>query len=173
MKKKALIMLLILVASINFVACEKKEEETTTVEENPETEENDTDYEEDTESEVVEENPKIETEAETDLTYVSLYLNQINEIYTSGTADQFALVNVDGDDIPELAAVSSEGSWDKDQIFLYKIFDKNNQRYQLIPGFELHFLQFQKRMKVPRKNIYQNIQPHRTTLVPLLFYDLL
>ena len=144
MEKKALIMLLILVASINFVACEKKEEETTTVEENPETEENDTDYEEYTESEVVEENPEIETEAEPDLTYVSLYLNQINEIYTSGTADQFALVNVDGDDIPELAAVSSEGSWDKDQIFLYKIFD--NQivllASDIAPGMEGHSIAY-------------------------------
>ena len=70
MKKKTLIMLLILVASINFASCGKKEAETVIVEENPETEETDTNYEEDTETEEIEENPETETEAEFNIRFL-------------------------------------------------------------------------------------------------------
>lgn len=51
------------------------------------------------------------------------YIDQMEILLSDGDADQFALVDVDGDDIPELAASSSEGSWDKDQIFLYTVYD--------------------------------------------------
>jgi hypothetical protein len=45
------------------------------------------------------------------------------ELNDSGDADQFALIDVDGDDTWEFVASSSEGSWDKDQIFLYTVGD--------------------------------------------------
>lgn len=55
--------------------------------------------------------------------FEELYHDVIAELYSTGAADQFALVNVDGDEVPELAASSSEGSWDKDQIFLYTVYN--------------------------------------------------
>ncbi len=51
--------------------------------------------------------------------YAQVYLDKIAELNEAGKADLFALVDVDGDETPELAAISSEGSWDKDQVFLY------------------------------------------------------
>ncbi len=72
------------------------------------------------------------------------YLSIITELHDSGKADQFALVYVDGDDVPELAAVSSEGSWDKEQIFLYTL---DGDRPVLLasdiaPGMEGHSVAF-------------------------------
>lgn len=77
-----------------------------------------------------EESTLAEESTETDETtsdnkYSQLYLNEAKKLSEAGNADRFALVDVDGDDILEFAASSSEGSWDKDQIFLYTVKDND------------------------------------------------
>ena len=56
--------------------------------------------------------------------YIDLYLEKASELDKAGKADQFALIDIDGDGIKELAASSSEGSWDKDQVFLFTVKDE-------------------------------------------------
>ena len=70
-----------------------------------------------------EETVEEESEAGIDPVYAQLYVDYIKALYLAGTADQFALINVNDDRIPELVACSSEGSWDKDQVFLYTIYN--------------------------------------------------
>ncbi|XME02618.1 hypothetical protein QYZ88_000140 [Lachnospiraceae bacterium C1.1] len=76
--------------------------------------------------------------------YASVYLKEIDELNTAGNADLFALVDVNGDEIPELAAISTEGSWDKDQVFLYTT--DGSEIYLLAsdiaPGLEGHYIGF-------------------------------
>ncbi len=72
------------------------------------------------------------------------YRSTIIALHDSGGADRFALVHVDGDDVPELAAVSSEGAWDKEQVFLYTL---DGDKPVLIvsdigPGMEGHSVAF-------------------------------
>ena len=55
--------------------------------------------------------------------YIDLYLEKASELDKAGKADQFALIDIDGDGIKELAASSSEGAWDKDQVFLFTVKD--------------------------------------------------
>ena len=76
--------------------------------------------------------------------YKQAYLEEAKTLLDAGDADQFAFVNLDGDDIPEFVASSSEGSWDKDQVFIYGI---NNGVAVLLasdiaPGMEGHSLGF-------------------------------
>ena len=56
-----------------------------------------------------------------DNAYKAAYLDKINELKSEGLADQFALVNIDGDDIPELIASDSEGSFDHENAFIFTI----------------------------------------------------
>ncbi|MCR5357989.1 MAG: hypothetical protein K6E63_11375 [Lachnospiraceae bacterium] len=76
--------------------------------------------------------------------YIQAYLEEAKTLLDAGDADQFAFVNLDGDDIPELVASSSEGSWDKDQVFIYGI--NNGVAVLLVsdiaPGMEGHSLGF-------------------------------
>lgn len=72
---------------------------------------------------VSEETVEEESEAGIDPAYAQLYLDYIKALYLAGTADQFALINVNDDKIPELVTCSSEGSWEKDQVFLYTIYN--------------------------------------------------
>lgn len=76
--------------------------------------------------------------------YADIYKTQIEELSSQGQADLFALVNVDDDEIPELAAISSEGSWDKDQVFLYTTDGKEAVLLasDIGPGMEGHFIGF-------------------------------
>ena len=80
-----------------------------------------------------------------DLSYEDLYLEEMVTLYDAGDADQFAFVFINEDDIPELIAVSSEGSWDKDQIFIYTI-GNDNELVQLItdvaPGVDGKYIAF-------------------------------
>ncbi len=73
-----------------------------------------------------------------------LYVEQIEKLLDAGDADQFALVDVDGDGVSELAASSSEGSWDKDQIYLYTPY--NDEMVLLTSdigtGMEGHYIGF-------------------------------
>ncbi len=61
---------------------------------------------------------------EPDTEYARLYTDLIRDLYSTDKADRFILVNVDGNDIPELVAVNS-----KDQLetgedgFLYTVYD--------------------------------------------------
>ncbi len=45
-------------------------------------------------------------------------------MHDSSDADQFALIDIDGDGIGELVASDSEGSWEKDQVFLFTVKDR-------------------------------------------------
>ncbi len=57
------------------------------------------------------------------LDYAQAYLDKAVELNNAGTADLFALVDVDGD-VPELVAADSEGSYnDEGNVFLYTFPD--------------------------------------------------
>lgn len=92
----------------------------------------------------VPEEPAEEEEDGIDSACAQLYFDHIQKLFLSGTADQFALVNVNDDNIPELVACSSEGSWEKDQVFLYTIY--NDEVSLLIsdisPGLDGHFIAY-------------------------------
>lgn len=49
------------------------------------------------------------------------YLDKVNELKADGLADQFTLVNIDEDDIPELVASDSNGSFDHENAFIFTI----------------------------------------------------
>ncbi len=57
--------------------------------------------------------------------YAGLYLDEIEKLVSEGMADQFALVNIDEDDTPELVASDSAGSYDHDNAFIYTVSDDN------------------------------------------------
>lgn len=114
-----------------LTGCNTSENETVTVEadtveatEQPEPEEIEPEkVEEPVEDTEPEETVEEESEDGIDPAYAQLYLDHIQALYLAGTADQFALINVNDDRIPELVACSSEGSWEKDQVFLYTIYN--------------------------------------------------
>ena len=62
--------------------------------------------------------------AEENRDYISLYMSKIDELHSSGLAYQLALVNVNGDDIPKLAACNSIGPG-SDNTFLYTFYDND------------------------------------------------
>ncbi len=82
--------------------------------------------------------------------YAGVYSQLISELDSTSQADRFALVDVNKDRIPELAAVSSEGSWEKDQVFLYTTDGKEAILLvsDIAPGMEGHSIGF-----VEKKNI--------------------
>ena len=57
--------------------------------------------------------------------YASLYLGEIEKLASEGLADQFVLVNIDEDDIPELIASDSTGSYEHENSFIYTVSDGN------------------------------------------------
>ena len=66
----------------------------------------------------------VETAEETgdsDNAYGALYLDKVNELKSEGLADQFALAEIDEDDIPELIASDSEGSFEHENAFIFTI----------------------------------------------------
>lgn len=75
-----------------------------------------------TETETEQEEVELELEELPD--YREIYLELIDQLYSSDKADLFALVNIDGDEVPELAASSTDGSWEKDQEYLYMIYNE-------------------------------------------------
>ncbi len=52
-----------------------------------------------------------------------VYRDQVKEMVSSGTADQFMLVYIDDDEIPELLASNSEGPLDKENAFIYTFYN--------------------------------------------------
>ncbi len=81
-------------------------------------------------------------EAEEEPTYQNLYLKEAKDLVDSDNADNFALYDIDGDGVPELIAVSSEGSWDKDQVFLYTFYNDEIVLLasDIAPGMEGHYI---------------------------------
>lgn len=57
----------------------------------------------------------------------AVYLDKINELKSEGLADQFTLAYIsdDGDDIPELIASDSKGSFDHANAFIFTVLDGN------------------------------------------------
>ncbi len=56
-----------------------------------------------------------------DKSYGAPYIDKINELKSEGLADQFALANIDEDDIPELIASDSTGSFDHENAFIFTV----------------------------------------------------
>ncbi|WP_026507859.1 hypothetical protein [Butyrivibrio sp. MC2013] len=85
-----------------------------------------------------------EDEAANPEEYIAAYSELAKQLSESGEADLFRPVYVDQDDIPELAAISSEGSWDKDQVFLYTYYDGEARLLvsDIGPGMEGHSVSF-------------------------------
>ena len=70
--------------------------------------------------------------------YIIEYLEKEREI------DQFILVDINGDFLPELVASSSEGSWYKNQVFLYTVCDGEliELAKDIGPGMGHHYIAF-------------------------------
>ena len=83
-------------------------------------------------------------DAAPEVSYSQAYLDEAKRLNDAHEADQFALVDIDADGVPELAASSSEGSWDKDQIFLYTVKDGKASLLasDIAPGMEGHYIGF-------------------------------
>ena len=75
--------------------------------------------------EALEEKPeteeKKEPSPEKEIDYAPVYAKLVRELSEEGTADQFALVYVNEDSVPELVACDSTNSWEEDEIFVYTI----------------------------------------------------
>ena len=54
--------------------------------------------------------------------YAPLYIAKIEELRSSGMADQFALPDIDSDGTPELIASDTAGSYDHDNAFIYTAY---------------------------------------------------
>ncbi len=148
--RKAMAVFGLSVLIFGMCACGAADKETESVEESEVTEDVAEDEEEGL-GDLIEEEPEEEEEEEglgdqfsdEDL-YAALYIEQIEALTESGDADQFAFYDINTDEVPELIAVSSEGSWDKDQIFLYTFY--NDEIVELLtdiaPGMEGHYIAF-------------------------------
>jgi len=55
--------------------------------------------------------------------YKALYLDKVKELSSEGLADSFALYHINDDNIPELIAADSNGSFDRDNAFIFSVFD--------------------------------------------------
>lgn len=147
MKKRVLSIMLAFTVVIGLSACgEKAAEPVTEPAEATEdvaestTEESGTTVEEETSTE----ESLAETEAEEteNSSYAKLYLDEIEELYTSGEADLFLLINVDGDEVSELAALNSAGP-DGENLFLYTVYDEEVVLLESVAaGFDGHGIEF-------------------------------
>ena len=55
--------------------------------------------------------------------YATAYLSLIKRLSNDGKADHYKLLDVDGDNTPELAAVDSEGTYDTKNAYLYTFYN--------------------------------------------------
>ena len=69
-----------------------------------------------------EEEPESEKKAD-EPSYVTIYRNLVSEMSDTGVADQFILAQIDDDEIPELLATSSEGPFDRENTFIYTVYE--------------------------------------------------
>ena len=147
MKRRVLCIVVAFSALISLSACGQKTTEPAaeavepaaeTVEPTAETAE--TVAKEEASSEVSTAEP--ETEEAENSSYAKLYLDEIESLNTSGKADLFLLVNVDGDDVPELAALNSEGP-SEENLFLYTVYDGDITLLESVSaGFDGHGIEF-------------------------------
>ena len=124
--KKPVSFIIAIVAGLALTACggatpESAEAEPAPVQQVTEPVQEDTEpAKTDAEPEPAQEDPEPEKEV-TD--YAQAYLDKATELNSAGTADLFALVDVDGD-VPELVAADSEGSYNEEgNVFLYTFLD--------------------------------------------------
>lgn len=55
--------------------------------------------------------------------YASAYLSLVKRLSKEGKADRYMLIDADGDNTPELAAVDSEGAYDTKNAYLYTFYN--------------------------------------------------
>ncbi len=65
----------------------------------------------------------VEETVKEERSYASVYLKQIEDLTSEKLADQFMLANIDEDDVPELIASDSAGSFDRENAFIYTVHD--------------------------------------------------
>ena len=147
MKKRVLSIMLAFTVVIGLSACGEKAAEPVT-EPAEATEEVVESTTEESGATVKEENSTEESLAETEAeetensSYAKLYLDEIEELYTAGEADLFLLINVDGDEVPELAALNSAGP-DGENLFLYTVYDEDIVLLESVAaGFDGHGIEF-------------------------------
>ena len=135
MRKKLLAGIVILSLIASLMACGRSEaQQVDTTADTPVVEEEKAEPEpkaepvvEEKEPEEIEEKAEEVEEEQADYAYASLYLKEINQLYNGiEMPDRFSLINIDGDNIPELLALSETDS------FLYTVY--NNQVSLLISG---------------------------------------
>ena len=68
---------------------------------------------------VVDEQAKDNDESADEPRYITAYRGLVKEMSDAGVADQFMLAKIDGDEIWELLASSSEGSFNQENTFIY------------------------------------------------------
>ena len=146
--KKAVAVICLSVLIFSMCACGAKDAEPESDDESEVTEEVAEDDEEEGRGDLIEEEDDEEEGrgdqfSDEDL-YAALYIEQIEALIEAGDADQFAFYDINADEIPELIAVSSEGSWDKDQIFLYTFYDDEIVLLltDVAPGIDGHYIAF-------------------------------
>jgi len=55
--------------------------------------------------------------------YADIYMDKMSELQSEGLADQFIFVNIDEDEIPELIASDSAGSFDHENAFIFTVYN--------------------------------------------------
>ncbi len=121
-------IIIVVMISAVLTACGKSDEIITEPLEEAAVEKNEADsevIEEVAEEEPVEDIEENNNEKE-DILYARLYLGLIKELYLSNQADQFLLVNVDSDGIPELVVTSSADLM-REYSALYTIYDEDTK----------------------------------------------
>ncbi|MCR4891131.1 MAG: hypothetical protein K5989_02960 [Lachnospiraceae bacterium] len=85
--------------------------------------------------------------------YKQAYLDKANELDSAGDADQFALIFLDEDQVPELVAVSSKGAYDVDQVFIYTMAGDKSELLlsDVCPGLEGHQVSYYEGQGVIRR----------------------
>ncbi|MCR4786784.1 MAG: PliI family lysozyme inhibitor of I-type lysozyme [Lachnospiraceae bacterium] len=72
-----------------------------------------------------------------DKPYGAPYIDKMNELKSEGLADQFALADIDGDDVPELIASDSTGSFNHENAFIFTFSNGEvNQLAAVITGVD-------------------------------------
>ncbi len=146
MKKKMLSLVLTGIMAFALIGCGGADAPADTAPETGDTAQT----EAETAAEVPAEAPAAKGTAEAETTdagalpYAQAYITAMDDMMAKGDADLFALIDVDGDDVPELACSSTEGSWEKESVFLYTAdgTDAVLLASDIAPGMEGHFIGF-------------------------------
>lgn len=130
MNNKILLAVALLLISLNLCACEKEIETTETIETTTTTVANKNEHVSQiaVNSDDLEDNMEEITESSDSNDkpeYAQPYLNKIDELFNAKMANQFSLIYVNEDDIPELVAVNTNTDNMEDDVFLYTFYDNN------------------------------------------------